>query len=156
MRDAGPASVARATRVKMAEKTSVAVLREDGNKHFKFGDYESALSCYTQAIELSRDISESMILHRNRAACYLKLDEYEKAEADAAKVIEVNGKDVKALFRRSQALQELGRLDQAFADIQRCAVLEPKNKVFQESLRQIATKVQEKVRLQSSTDEGFH
>uniref|UniRef100_UPI00398F017F protein unc-45 homolog A-like n=1 Tax=Pristiophorus japonicus TaxID=55135 RepID=UPI00398F017F len=136
----------------MAERASVAELREGGNKHFKLGDYEAALSCYTQAIELSPDLSESTVLHRNRAACYLKLEEYSKAEADASKAIEADGKDVKALFRRSQALQELGRLDQAFADIQRCAVLEPKNKVFQESLRQIATKVQEKVRLLSSTD----
>ncbi|XP_067829568.1 protein unc-45 homolog A-like isoform X2 [Heptranchias perlo] len=131
---------------------NVAELREDGNKHFKLGDYEVALSCYTQAIKLSQDPSEATVLHRNRAACYLKLEEYSKAEADASKVIEADGKDVKALFRRSQALQELGRLDQAFADIQRCAVLEPKNKVFQESLRKIATKVQEKARLQSSTD----
>ncbi|GCC33820.1 hypothetical protein chiPu_0012291 [Chiloscyllium punctatum] len=136
----------------MADTASVALLREDGNKYFKLGDYEKALSCYTQAIDLSQNLSEGMILYRNRAACYLKLEEYSKAEADASKVIESDGKDVKALFRRSQALQELGRLDQAFADIQRCAVLEPKNKVFQESLRQIATKVQEKVRQQSSTD----
>ncbi|XP_059801900.1 protein unc-45 homolog A-like [Hypanus sabinus] len=136
----------------MAGRGSVAQLREDGNASFKSGDYEAALSCYTQAIELSPEPAELRVLHRNRAACYLKLEQYSKAEADASKVIEVDGKDVKALFRRSQALQELGRLDQAFADIQRCAVLEPKNKVFQESMRQIAAKVQEKVRLQSSTD----
>ncbi|XP_062926331.1 protein unc-45 homolog A-like isoform X2 [Mobula hypostoma] len=136
----------------MADRGSAAQLREDGNASFKSGDYEAALSCYTQAIELSPEPAELRVLHRNRAACYLKLEQYSKAEADASKVIEVDGKDVKALFRRSQALQELGRLEQAFADIQRCAVLEPKNKVFQESMRQIAAKVQEKVRLQSSTD----
>uniref|UniRef100_A0A4W3I1H7 Unc-45 myosin chaperone A n=1 Tax=Callorhinchus milii TaxID=7868 RepID=A0A4W3I1H7_CALMI len=127
-------------------------LREEGNKYFKLGDHEAALSCYTQAIKLSPEQPSAAVLHRNRAACYLKLEEYSKAEADASKAIEADGKDVKALFRRSQALQKLGRLDQAFADNQRCAVLEPKNKVFQESLRLIATQIQQKVHLQSSTD----
>ncbi|XP_069758538.1 protein unc-45 homolog A-like [Narcine bancroftii] len=136
----------------MSGTASVARLREDGNAHFKLGDYETALSCYTQAIELSPELAELTVLRRNRAACYLKLEQYSKAEADASKVIEADGKDVKALFRRSQALQELGRLDQAFADIQRCAVLEPKSRVFQESLRKIAATIQEKVQLQSSTD----
>ncbi|XP_078286146.1 protein unc-45 homolog A-like [Rhinoraja longicauda] len=148
----GDLAVATATGTGMADRASVALLREDGNAHFKAGDYEGALSCYTQAIVLSPELTELTVLRRNRAACYLKLEQYSKAEADASKVIEADGKDVKALFRRSQALQELGRLDQAFADIQRCAVLEPKNKVFQESLRQIAAKVQEKVQEQSSTD----
>lgn len=53
--------------------------------------------------------------------------------------------DVKARFRRSQALQKLGRLDQAFKDIQRCAQLEPKNMTFQESLRQLGAQIQDKV-----------
>ncbi|XP_007906761.1 protein unc-45 homolog A [Callorhinchus milii] len=134
------------------ETVSLAQLREEGNKYFKLGDHEAALSCYTQAIKLSPEQPSAAVLHRNRAACYLKLEEYSKAEADASKAIEADGKDVKALFRRSQALQKLGRLDQAFADNQRCAVLEPKNKVFQESLRLIATQIQQKVHLQSSTD----
>lgn len=60
--------------------------------------------------------------------------------------IEKDGGDVKALYRRSQALEKLGRLDQAVIDLQRCVSLEPKNKVFQEALRNIAGQIQEKVR----------
>ena len=51
----------------------------------------------------------------------------------------------KGLYRRSQALEKLGRLDQAVLDLQRCVSLEPKNKVFQEALRNIAGQIQEKV-----------
>lgn len=60
--------------------------------------------------------------------------------------IERDGGDVKALYRRSQALEKLGRLDQAVLDLQRCVSLEPKNKVFQEALRNLGGQIQEKVR----------
>ena len=54
--------------------------------------------------------------------------------------------DIKARFRRAQALHKLGRLDQAFLDAQKCAQLEPKNKAFQEFLRQLSAQIQQKVR----------
>ena len=59
--------------------------------------------------------------------------------------IEADGRDVKALFRRSQALQKLGRLDQAVSDLQRCVSLEPKNKAFQEALRALGSSMHERV-----------
>lgn len=54
--------------------------------------------------------------------------------------------DVKARFRRAQAFLKLGRLDQAFLDAQRCAQQEPKNKAFQDLLRQLGAQIQQKVR----------
>uniref|UniRef100_A0A8C4P6Z5 Unc-45 myosin chaperone A n=1 Tax=Dromaius novaehollandiae TaxID=8790 RepID=A0A8C4P6Z5_DRONO len=110
-------------------------LREQGNALFQAGDHAAALAAYTQALSLCDGESERAVLHRNRAACYLKLEDYAKAEADASKAIEADGRDMKALFRRSQALQKLGRLDQAVSDLQRCVSLEPRNKAFQEALR---------------------
>lgn len=59
--------------------------------------------------------------------------------------IEADGRDVKALFRRSQALQQLGRLDQAVRDLQRCVSLEPRNKAFQEALRALGSSMHDKV-----------
>lgn len=50
-----------------------AALREEGNCLFKDGDFQGALSCYTKALKLSDTQSECAVLHRNRAACYLKL-----------------------------------------------------------------------------------
>lgn len=61
--------------------------------------------------------------------------------------IEVDASDIKALFRRSQALEKVGKLDQAFKDVQRCATMEPKNKTFQETLRRLNHDIQEKVRV---------
>ncbi|XP_078539390.1 protein unc-45 homolog A [Lissotriton helveticus] len=127
-------------------------LREEGNKLFKVGEYEAALSRYTKAIRICSNRTEVAVLHRNRAACYLKLENYSDAEADATKAIGVDGGDVKALFRRSQALEKLERLDEAIVDLRRCVVLEPKNKTFQEALRSLGVRVQQQVQRMSSTD----
>lgn len=62
-------------------------LREEGNNLFKNGDVQGALSCYTKALKLSDSTSQSGVLYRNRAACYLKLNDYSKANVDATKGI---------------------------------------------------------------------
>uniref|UniRef100_A0A3Q2U8T9 Translocase of outer mitochondrial membrane 34 n=1 Tax=Fundulus heteroclitus TaxID=8078 RepID=A0A3Q2U8T9_FUNHE len=59
--------------------------KEEGNSLFKAGDMQGAACCYTQALKLSDSPADSAVLHRNRSACYLKLEEYSKAEADASK-----------------------------------------------------------------------
>lgn len=65
--------------------------------------------------------------------------------ANSPLAIDINASDIKALYRRSQALEKLGKLDQAFKDIQRCATIEPRNKNFQETLRRLGASIQEKV-----------
>lgn len=59
--------------------------------------------------------------------------------------IDINASDIKALYRRSQALEKLGKLDQAFKDAQKCATIEPRNKNFQETLRRLGANIQDKV-----------
>uniref|UniRef100_A0A8C2F4Y0 Protein unc-45 homolog B n=1 Tax=Cyprinus carpio TaxID=7962 RepID=A0A8C2F4Y0_CYPCA len=135
-----------------ANSVDSSTLREEGNNHFKAGDVQQALICYTKALKISDCRSENAVLYRNRAACYLKLEDFTKAEADATKALDVDQGDIKARFRRAQALQKLGRLDQAFMDAQTCAQLEPKNKAFQDLLRQLGAQIQQKVAQLSSTD----
>ncbi|KAM6317988.1 protein unc-45 homolog A-like [Podargus strigoides] len=176
-------------------------LRERGNALFHAGDHAAALAAYTEALSLCDAEPDRTVLHRNRAACYLKLvragrgrhrgacrnlpgrpglpglccwrcpdrstlagcmpalggplsrqDDYAKAEAHASKAIEADGRDMKALFRRSQALQKLGRLGQAVSDLQRCVSLEPKNKALQEALRALGSSMHEKMKTMSCTD----
>ncbi|XP_021397486.1 protein unc-45 homolog A isoform X1 [Lonchura striata] len=136
----------------MEEPVTAEQLRARGNALFQAGDHGAALAAYTEALSLSDTASERAVLHRNRAACYLKLEDYTKAEADATKAIEADGRDVKALFRRSQALQHLGRLDQAIRDLQRCVSLEPRNKAFQEALRTLGSSMHDKMKAMSCTD----
>ncbi|MEQ2223671.1 hypothetical protein ILYODFUR_038985 [Ilyodon furcidens] len=60
-------------------------LKEEGNTLFKAGDMQGAACCYTKALKLTDSQADSAVLYRNRSACYLKLEEYSKAEADASK-----------------------------------------------------------------------
>ncbi|XP_078229952.1 protein unc-45 homolog B isoform X4 [Callithrix jacchus] len=79
-------------------------------------------------------------------------ESFVQAASDASRAIDINSSDIKALYRRCQALEHLGKLDQAFKDVQRCATLEPRNQNFQETLRRLNTSIQEKLRVQFSTD----
>lgn len=58
---------------------------------FKSGDLPGAVSCYTKALKLSDSPAESAVLHRNRSACFLRLEEYSKAEEDATKGGDAHG-----------------------------------------------------------------
>ncbi|CDQ63229.1 protein unc-45 homolog A [Oncorhynchus mykiss] len=127
-------------------------LKEEGNTLFNAGDMQGALCFYTKALKLSHSQAESAVLHRNRSACYLKLEDYTKAEADASKALDADPGDVKARFRRAQALQKLGRLNEAFLDAQRCAQMEPTNNTFKEMLRLLGAQSQKKSVQMSSTD----
>ncbi|XP_042328569.1 protein unc-45 homolog A isoform X2 [Sceloporus undulatus] len=128
-------------------------LRREGNALFQAGRYEEALAAYSRALlRAPKGGEERALLLRNRAACHLKLEDYVRAEEDASEALRADGRDLKSLFRRSQALQKLGRLDQAASDLQRCLALEPRNKAFQEALRSLGSSVQEKMRTMSCTD----
>ncbi|XP_036053228.1 protein unc-45 homolog B isoform X3 [Onychomys torridus] len=135
----------------MAE-AEAAQLKEDGNQHFQRQDYKAATKSYSQALKLTKDKALMATLYRNRAACGLKMESYAQAASDASRAIDINSADIKALYRRCQALEHLGKLDQAFKDVQRCATLEPRNQNFQETLRRLNTSIQEQLRVQFSTD----
>uniref|UniRef100_G3R5D4 Protein unc-45 homolog B n=1 Tax=Gorilla gorilla gorilla TaxID=9595 RepID=G3R5D4_GORGO len=135
----------------MAEVEAVQ-LKEEGNRHFHLQDYKAATKSYSQALKLTKDKALLATLYRNRAACGLKTESYVQAASDASRAIDINSSDIKALYRRCQALEHLGKLDQAFKDVQRCATLEPRNQNFQETLRRLNTSIQEKLRVQFSTD----
>lgn len=81
-----------------------AALKEKGNSLFKAGDMEGAVCCYTKALKLSASKADSAVLYRNRSACHLKLEEYNKAECDASK-----GRIISGIFNEKEACQLLSR-----------------------------------------------
>ncbi|XP_054857876.1 protein unc-45 homolog B [Eublepharis macularius] len=127
-------------------------LKDEGNKYFQANDYENAIKSYSKALKLTKDKPLQAVLYRNRAACFLKKESYAQVASDASRAIDIDPSDIKALYRRSQALEKLGKLDQAFKDIQRCATIEPRNKNFQETLHRLGASIQEKLKIQFSTD----
>uniref|UniRef100_A0A8C1WKK7 Protein unc-45 homolog B n=1 Tax=Cyprinus carpio TaxID=7962 RepID=A0A8C1WKK7_CYPCA len=127
-------------------------LKEEGNKHFQAGEIDKAIECYTKAIKSCKDKKALAVIYRNRSACFLKKENYNNAVSDASKAIDVDAADIKALYRRCQALEKLGKLDMAFKDVQRCATIEPKNKTFLETLRRLGAEIQQKLKTTFSTD----
>ncbi|UYV64416.1 UNC45A [Cordylochernes scorpioides] len=120
-------------------------LKDEGNKHFAAGDYDKALECYTKALKIAPDKHpDRVIFYKNRAAVHLKKNNYEKAVEDATAALELDPADVKALFRRCQALQNLGRHADAFKDARAVQHLDPNNSAILPVLRDLNAKIQEK------------
>ena len=79
-------------------------LREEGNHSVRSKKYEEALKLYSSAIGLS---ANDYRLFCNRALCYLKLGQPQKALDDCEKCLSLNPNYSKALQRKAWALQEL-------------------------------------------------
>ena len=72
----------------MTETMKHRQMKEEGNNFFKANKYEEALSCYTKALNLGRQVgsecsdSDMAVYYKNRAATYLKLKDYKAAIQD--------------------------------------------------------------------------
>ena len=136
------------------------LLKEQGNTQFKQGNYEEAVDFYTKAIEaceslgLSQVKDDLAVLYKNRSACHLKKERYENAAEDATKSLGIVKNDPKALFRRAQAYEKLGKLEDAMKDAKNAYQIEPKNSALKDLLRRITALLQSKVG-KTQTTEGM-
>ncbi|XP_028285486.1 uncharacterized protein LOC114451121 isoform X2 [Parambassis ranga] len=88
-----------------------------GNKFASAGDFNMAIKYFTDAIKFN---PTEYKLFGNRSFCFEKLQEYEKALADAELSLGICPGWVKGLFRKGRALAGLKRYDeaaQAFRDV---------------------------------------
>ncbi|XP_078383074.1 protein unc-45 homolog B-like [Oculina patagonica] len=134
-------------------------LKAEGNVHFKEEKYELAAASYTQALKLfSQDekdkdkLKERGVILKNRAACYLKLEKYEEAVNDSTESLKILPNDSKALFRRCQGQEKLGKLEGAFRDARTLIHIEPKNTAVQETLKRLGAQLQAKTDRCRTTD----
>jgi tetratricopeptide (TPR) repeat protein len=113
--------------------------REEGNGWFRTGDCARAArrySCALNAIQINYDYSaaerkqvreQGLLCFANRAACYLKLQLWDKARGDCDMVLRIDPDHCKGLFRRAAAWAALGRWPEAKVDLKRLVALEPGN-----------------------------
>jgi len=100
-----------------------------GNTHFKAGEYDPAIECYTQAIELAPpEEAERAVFLANRAACFAKINEQEAVIDDCTEALELQPDYVKALMRRALAREALERSEEALEDAKRAAEVDPGSK----------------------------
>ncbi|KAJ6680391.1 PEPTIDYL-PROLYL CIS-TRANS ISOMERASE [Salix purpurea] len=129
--------------------------KEEGNAWFKAGKYERASRRYEQAAKFieydssftDEEKQQSKVLKisckLNNAACKLKLKDYKEAEKLCSKVLELDGRNVKALYRRAQAYIQLVDLDLAETDIKRALEIDPDNRDVKLEYKILKDKVRE-------------
>eukprot|EP00268_Persea_americana_P026861 TRINITY_DN263_c0_g2_i1.p1 TRINITY_DN263_c0_g2~~TRINITY_DN263_c0_g2_i1.p1 ORF type:complete len:577 (+),score=198.04 TRINITY_DN263_c0_g2_i1:428-2158(+) len=129
--------------------------KEEGNTLFKVGKYAKASKRYAKAakfIEYDSSFSEeekqqSKVLkvtcNLNNAACKLKLKDYKEAEKLCSKVLEIESRNVKALYRRAQAYIHLADLDLAELDIKKALEIDPNNRDVKLEYKTLKEKVKE-------------
>ncbi|XP_005094603.1 protein unc-45 homolog B isoform X2 [Aplysia californica] len=132
--------------------TEPSSLREQGNEHFKASRYEDALSCYKEALDTGnmKDL-EKAVVYKNKAACFLKLGKNQEAIDDASSSLELAPNDPKALFRRCQAYENVGKVEEAFKDAALLIKVDPQNKAVRPVFSRLNTVVQDRIKKQNST-----
>lgn len=142
--------------MKTQEKIEAASKKKDeGNALFKAGKYMRASKRYEKAIRYieydsafsDEEKKQSRVLrissNLNKAACKLKLKEYEQAEKVCTKVLEMDSRNVKALYRRAQAYIHLADLDSAEFDIKKALEIEPDNREVKLEYKALKEKMRE-------------
>uniref|UniRef100_A0A672MTE8 E3 ubiquitin-protein ligase CHIP n=1 Tax=Sinocyclocheilus grahami TaxID=75366 RepID=A0A672MTE8_SINGR len=99
------------------EKSSSAQeLKEQGNRLFLSRKYQEAATSYSKAINRNPSVA---VYYTNRALCYVKLQQYDKALADCKHALELDSQSVKAHFFLGQCQLELENYEEAIGNLQR-------------------------------------
>uniref|UniRef100_A0AC35UAV9 TPR_REGION domain-containing protein n=1 Tax=Rhabditophanes sp. KR3021 TaxID=114890 RepID=A0AC35UAV9_9BILA len=122
------------------KKMSVGDLKTQGNDYFNAGEFKKAIDTYTEAIQAVGDEDKVLraVLYRNRAMVKFRIDDFEGAESDCTKTLELDGVDGKAYFRRAQAREQLEKFGQAYADAKEAYKLNKNDKKVKELVDHLA------------------
>ena len=80
--------------------------------------------------------------HKNRAACFIKLEKYDEAVNDSTAALGYNSNDSKALFRKVQALELKGDLGGAYTNAKRLFTMDKGNKAIQQMVMRLRDRVE--------------
>eukprot|EP01039_Chlorochromonas_danica_P010845 gene10845-12055_t len=109
--------------------------KEEGDRHYRLGNYQRAVECYSQAIatltqregEGAAGDSVLYVCYSNRCACFLQLDRCEEALYDAQQCIALKSDWPKGYLRLASSYRGLQREDDAMAAYQQVLTLDPNN-----------------------------
>ncbi|KAL7631535.1 UNVERIFIED_CONTAM: hypothetical protein RMT77_018159 [Armadillidium vulgare] len=120
-------------------------LKEKGNAAYKEGNWEEAIVNYTEGLKITDNPKDKSVFLKNRAAVYLKTQEYENVIKDCTSSLELTPNDPKALYRRAQAYEKQELFEKAYADARAVQNADPKNKEVQVMLSHLHAIVQDKL-----------
>lgn len=107
-----------------------------GNSKFSAGLLDEALVLYEQVVKGFKECpehgsgeawEEQGKVEANRAECFLRQEKWHDAVKAASAAVEIDGKNVKALFRRAKAYKSLADVDAAVVDLKAAIRTDPTN-----------------------------
>ncbi|ETO85102.1 hypothetical protein F444_01077 [Phytophthora nicotianae P1976] len=131
----GPSRVTATSNIPAAStttKTREELEKEEGNAHYKRGDYVAAIKSYTRCLGYN---PQNAVVLSNRAMAYLKNREFANAEDDCTLALKSDPAHVKSYSRRGTARNALGKHRLALLDFHRAAMLDPKSRQIQTQLQ---------------------
>ena len=140
--------------------------KDEGNTYFKSGDLISAARSYRHGTTLLKNLNQNntgdeqvkqliISLQTNLSMVCFKQNKHKMSRDVAAKALEVDSKNVKALYRRAVASRAMGDIDVARADLKQALECDPANTAVKKELIMIKKsledhKKKEKARLQKA------
>lgn len=127
------------------------LLKEEGNKYLKDGKLSLALKKYNRCqsyltgFDNEHDESKQLTksVHLNLSLLYQKQNNHDEVIANSNKVLEIEDKNVKALYRRGQSRLATQAFDNAINDFTKILEIEPENKAAQNGIAIAKHKIQE-------------
>ena len=121
----GTSDVDMASVITDEDRTAAEAFKVIGNEHFTTSRYPQAAEAYTAAIEKN---PQSAVYFSNRAATFLKMEQFGLAMRDAKQGIALDSKYVKAYYRLASSYMSLGKFKPALKIFQRVCKIKPKSK----------------------------
>ena len=131
-----------------------------GNEKYKAGIHFAAAKRYSVALKYLISISPMKLSDEERdqtrelkttclsnlAACQLKLKIHDSAAKNCSKVLETDPDNLKALYRRGQALMFMNEHDSSREDLERARRLNPNSRAVSDLLKELQSREQQQKR----------
>ncbi|ETK71849.1 hypothetical protein F441_21452 [Phytophthora nicotianae CJ01A1] len=125
--------------------------KESGNRYFKEKNYEQAAKLYKRALKLLETWEHSeedaaqckellIALGNNVGNVQHKLKQYKEARQSSLEVLQLDGKNVKAMYRIGQIALDQNEFDEANMFLRKALEIEPKNAKVRQLLVQLKKK----------------
>lgn len=103
--------------------------------------------------EVAREAAVLESLHINRAACHLELRNYRSCTVDCAAALNLNPRNIKALYRSARALSRLNKIPEAEDAVERGLALDPENAPLQAVRAEVAERRRVQAKRQQREEE---
>eukprot|EP00834_Sanchytrium_tribonematis_P001780 NODE_46_length_32145_cov_0.918711.p7 type:complete len:496 gc:universal NODE_46_length_32145_cov_0.918711:2481-994(-) len=121
----------------MTQMTNAEEFKLKGSAAFKQGNYQDAISFYTEAI----NVEPTHVLYSNRSACYTHLQMFQEAVDDAKKCTELNPQWSKGFNRLGTAYEGMGKFKESIEAYQEAAKLDPTNPTPTQNMQMLLQKM---------------